>query len=605
MTAHPPAPFCEDCSSSDEEGQDTHVASANVSIKRSKSSESDTKPFPDKKSHDGSDSGYSSKAGTSDTMSTSSKKKGADLKVNTKSIERERHPYTYAPGRTGAVQPSPTKAKAVRIETPQKQPSRFQHDFGLCWVCDQYGYHFDISKEISRPQTAAPPQTQNPPRSVPTKPMSKEESDVRPPTIRRSSSKRESRPVSMFVHQSSYAFPPPVQYEHPELAVHNWQTPPMQMPPYPQYHHAYAPPTPLSSSYTQPGYLDQAMHYAPYAEHQYNDPASFYRPHEPERETKRVSSNELKRRETHKSTRVADADRLAMPPPPRPEPVRPIARKSPTEQVTSASRRRSSYIDEDEQAELRELLRERRPSQTRPPSAYKQNNDAYERPRARKSSSYSSGTGVVQVASSHREMPRRRTDPVEQRQLEIEAYIAKHGAANLTADALRRLEPKRSNPPSEAGSTRSSKNSVGRTRADTSVTSAPRTNITMDNGISFSIPADCGDTPLEFAFGNLRLSMNTGREDERPELKRIERAPSEVSQASRRSLTSGSGASVAKVRDDAQALTREAYRQKASANSSKKSSRAPSSTRADLGRKHGRRDDYPQLDESYYFSPQF
>ena len=94
----------------------------------------------------GSDSGYSSKAGTvnSDPL---------DLGHPLESVreagipERERHPYSMAKERPEVRRLSTDRPKTY-VEEPEK-PRRIKHADGKCDVCDYYGWHA-VGRETSR-----------------------------------------------------------------------------------------------------------------------------------------------------------------------------------------------------------------------------------------------------------------------------------------------------------------------------------------------------------------------------------------------------------------------------------------------------------------------
>lgn len=215
------------------------------------------------------------------------------------------------------------------------------------------------------------------------------------------------------------------------------------------------------------------------------------------------------------------------------------------------------YDDEEDDFDYRPVrvhpptIRERRESPSRPPTSYRAPAmfESRDRPVPRKSVSYSAGTTTTKVASSYAHAVPRRTTlpsvPLEQKEANAEEYQKKSGMANdLTVEALRDLDNRNSGSRSETGSSfsrqSSSKDSSGRGRSQTSGT---KTSITFPGGVNMTIPPDYmakDGRPLSLNIGGLVLSVGPeGKEVERvKEQKRIERAPSVNSRASKKSASS-------------------------------------------------------------------
>ncbi|KIW10027.1 hypothetical protein PV08_11803 [Exophiala spinifera] len=569
--------------------------SANVAIKRSQQ-ELTAQLQEQKPSHDGFDSGYVSRAGTlvSDS-STRSRRKMPELKLDTAAVpERTRQPYHIplsAPAKPGLRRQSVSQSKEPPADHHRPVRAKpFVHQPGACWVCDQYGKHIDIKQEMSRASTVAPPQPSSK-TSRQVAPRSAKDDDALPDRTRRVSTSRQPRPLSMMPQ----AFPQQyMSYGPPVVATSGWGTPVTPSVPYNSVPYSYPPPSPMpGTSFASFPQMLPFMDSAPPSEPQsarpsrrsspvrrpstYGDPVVRHTYAEagtnglekvPSRESRPVLSS-------RRSGRVMDDDRISMPPPPPPQPKtqpaeivlvrRPSARRSKTYHPTEAPLRERYYESDDEydapdsRAPL-SPMRSRRESHSpsRPPTSYRGPSSVETRDRPalpRKSVSYSTGTTTTKIASSKVATAPRRTTmpssviPLEQKELEAEHYQHRRSktSSELTAEALRDLNKRNSGSKSETGSSyshkshqSSSKDSSGRGRSHTSGT---RTSITLPGGLNIGIPNDYMDKdgrPLSISVGGLVLSVGTeGKEVARvKEQKRIERAPSVASRASRKSMSS-------------------------------------------------------------------
>ena len=587
-------------------------ATANVAAKRS-SSGLYADPAQLKYTRDGSDSGYSSKAGTVASASTNGKKP-SNLSIDTSLLERERHPYSMTPQaqqnirrdsfrRTGAAEYAP---KPVREK-------RFVHPTGVCWTCDQIGYHVDAAEyaRLMQPPTPASPKV----NKKSTKTDQENESK-----LRRMSSTRESRPASIYPPSATQGFYP----TNPVCAGSGYSTPitPQTQMPYghdPMVYSNVA--TPMTSQYV--GYQGQSDYFAPH-------PSEKQRPGKPKKRSStygepviqqspkdevRVTERTKEARPTvksHKSSRSVDqqrADKEAMPPPDRPNQRAEVARRpsiknSATYNTTILDHRRSRGPDDYDYKETK--VSARQPSPIRdsrpPPSAYKhvaQAEPAPSRPRVqRKSVSYSDPITIPNIATSKApesptHHPRRNTAPtkqpdsLEQKHAEAEAYIqhkSKLTSEQLTAEKMAEIKSssKRTmSSRSETGSAfshhshqSSSKGSSGRERSHTS--GGQRTSILLDGGIKLDIPKDYMDRtgrPLSMQFGDLSISLGGNKDKQlssssshhgkREQKLLLEKAPSVASHtsASKRSMTDSSSHTTSskgkeKIRDDPDRLSR-------------------------------------------------
>ncbi|EXJ82674.1 hypothetical protein A1O3_06488 [Capronia epimyces CBS 606.96] len=266
-----------------------------------------------------------------------------------------------------------------------------------------------------------------------------------------------------------------------------------------------------------------------------------------------------------------------MAPPPRPQQAemdltrRPSARRSKTyhsQEVPSrqhVSYEPEQYNQEDESNGYREhrtslsTVRERRASPSRPPTSYRAPAviEARDRPSLpKKSVSYNATpTTTTKVASSRAHVTARKPTllhmPLEDKETAVEEYIKRSSKTSneLTAEALRNLNHGNSSSRSETASSyshksrqSSSKESSGPGKSQT--TNATKTSITLPGGLNMSIPSDYitpDGRPLSINVGGLIVLVGADEKDsvERiREQRRIERAPSVASRASKRSASS-------------------------------------------------------------------
>jgi len=567
---------------------------ANVAVKRDLFSDSENFPRTLVRYHnDGTDSGYASKAPTVSSMASSSRRLKSDLKVDTIQIERERKPYAMT------AAPRDAKEKDSREEPkPVKKP--FCHKEGICWVCDRFGFHFDPKdppKDLqqivqSKSKTTAPQTTLQPPKTA--APKAKAEEMSRPQPRRTSTS--QTRPTSMYVTAPVQA----AYHQHPAMHT-GWTaaaplqgvayssypymtpaTPVAYMPQQPQ--HFYFEPQPVFEDYppTQPRPSRRTSMVSQ------ERPALEKRPSRTSTMLERSVSREQRPQiVSHKSSKSIDVDKVAMPPPPKPQhattinAARPRPGRANTYHANNSSHRRSRYEESEDESEEefdpRALMSHKPtpPSPRRPPSSYKPptHPDDPERPQlTQKSKSYHDGSNAVHVASTARANPmvRRRTTEsmpsasVEQKEEAAEAYMRKRGSIpvnNLTAENLKELSSIPTRQPSDqrsvSGSTNShithqssskdSSSGRGRNRSNSAAlghSKGTSMNINI-NGLNLNI-TDGGVThgegpPVRLDVGGVQISMNNRDKEnidhyKRPQ-KQLERAPSMSSRPSRRSLT--------------------------------------------------------------------
>ncbi|KIX03922.1 uncharacterized protein Z518_07475 [Rhinocladiella mackenziei CBS 650.93] len=598
----PRAATCEDWDEVTQQALPGSKTTANVAIKRSQQ-ELIAKQDSQNVRHDGVDSGYASRADTLISESTNtSRRKMPGLKLDTAAIpERERQPY-HLP-QTPPLKSRRQSSSQAKDPAPEQRSVRTKtivHERGSCWVCDQYGKHIDITKEMSRASSVAPP----PPSPTATRqaaPKSAKDDDALPIKSRRSSSGRQPRPLSMipngavplqYINQAVYG--PPV------VSAPGWATPVTPSMPYSPVSYSYAPPGALPTHsfapyQPMPSFYDQAPPPEPRSakpsrrsspvpkSSAYGDPVIRQGHHEPGMASlERVSSKENRPTPpSQKSARSTNNDRAIMPPPPKPNPSEIILARRPSNRRSKAyypqeilPREPLSYEPDrfdEEDIEYREsrappsTLRGRKESASRPPTSYRapaiiENRDRPTLPK--KSVSYSTPTATTKVASSKPGHASRRTIlpsvPLEQKEAEVEEYQKQtNNASNdLTVEALRDFNHRNSSSRSETGSSysvksrqSSSKDSSGRGRSHTRLT---KTNITLPSGVSMSIPGGVSmniptdymskdGRPLSINFGGLVLSVGTEEKDSVEgikEQKKTERASSVTSRTSKKSVSS-------------------------------------------------------------------
>ena len=209
-----PRPACvEDYDDDAETTISSSKASANVAVKRAQTGLVSERPKT--KLHDGSDSGYSSKAPTVGSTSTGAGRI-AGLTIDTSLQERERHPYMMSAGGNAVRRESFTRPKpAGNGQTPAREQP-FVHPKGICMTCDHYGYHMDMPQSATQPPTPTSPQV--PKKSVASNRRDRDNSD---PRMKRVPSHQGAPPAS-------YSQPPvaqPVFSPSPYIQSAGWTTP--------------------------------------------------------------------------------------------------------------------------------------------------------------------------------------------------------------------------------------------------------------------------------------------------------------------------------------------------------------------------------------------
>ena len=230
------------------------TATANVAVKRSQTALDPERPKT--KAHDGSDSGYSSKAPTVGSASTGAGKM-ANLKIDTSLQERERHPYLVSAGGNAPRRESFTRPKTAPSAPPAVDEPPFVHPKGVCMTCDYYGKHTDLPVSAVQPPTPASPKVAK--KSSATTKQVRVDSD---PRLKRGSSNPSAPPAS-------YSQSPAVQ-------------PIYSASPYAQTSGCNSPATPMVYTYATP---ITSTYVGPIAQNSYFDPppTSEARPPNPHR----------------------------------------------------------------------------------------------------------------------------------------------------------------------------------------------------------------------------------------------------------------------------------------------------------------------------------
>ncbi|RMZ81665.1 hypothetical protein DV737_g2402, partial [Chaetothyriales sp. CBS 132003] len=583
-------------------------ATANAAAKRTPAGRG-ARPAQSKYIRDGSDSGYSSKAGTIASTSTNKTNgtKPCNLTVDTSLHERQRQPYsmTLQP-QSNASRNSHDRPSGAHHAQPSTKAERFKHPPKVCWLCDQLGYHPD-NNELAR--LMQPPTPTSPKAN---KKSSKAEQEAQK-KLRRQSSTRESRPCPVIyappITQNFY----PVTSTYPPAVISTPITPQPQMP-YVQEQLVctYAPMTPIPPQYVvepgQPNYLrpQPAKKDRPSQTNRlsniYDQPVIHYsQPQEAKAASKassKASSKESSRPsiKSRPSTRSADqqqAEREAMPPPGWPKQKIPGRSGSKDSTAYTTVDVDDRYLHAVDLAKPRAPPRESSPSREgrAPPSAYKHveqaSGTASRPPMRRKSVSYSDPISTTQVAvsssaqasTSHQRRSTTSSDRSaghDRMAADAEAYMQRNSrltAEQLTAEKIAEMKTSKHvvSSRSETGSTfsqhshqSSSKSSSGR---DRSHTRGRRTSILIDGGIKLEIPQDYLDRkgrPLSMQLGSVNISV--GNKDmstsvDKRDHKLIEKAPSVASHRSKRSVTDSShdvSKAKGKHRDDGERAMRQA-----------------------------------------------
>lgn len=224
----PPVAFVEDF---DDDAQTTLPSTretANVTVRRAQAGLST-------RLHDGSDSGYSSKAPTVGSASTGAGEM-ASLKIDTSLHERERHPYIVSAGGNAVRRETFTRP---RTSTNGQEPARmepFVHPKGLCMTCDHYGKHIELPYPAVQPPTSVSPQAAKKPSATTTN-----ERQATDPKLKRYSSHQGTPTASYTQHPAGQ----PVFSSSPYAQTTGWSMPAIPMV------YTYAT-TPLTSTYVGP-----------------------------------------------------------------------------------------------------------------------------------------------------------------------------------------------------------------------------------------------------------------------------------------------------------------------------------------------------------------
>ena len=322
----------------DDEGFDTISpelsTSANVAAKR-KQPELGKKGSYERKRSDGNDSGYASRAGTVASRSPPRRDKvGDDLMVDPIYHERESRPYSYSTTKERPPRPSSRPPNDRTDSEQSKTASAYRHAEGECWICDKYGKHLDP------PQSNLPPPLAKPTRRLQPEEDYEEAEVIEPkPRMRRTSSYRAARPMTMYADPGPKMIYPPLAplntyaHESPAYSSASWQPAYSATVQYaPVQYTSYAsvplspkkPPPPSQTAYTyatitearsRPYLPDRrlSMHSnseRPVIKHRATtSDTSSYKKADPPRYDDRPPLR------THRSSREEDYDRHAMPPP--------------------------------------------------------------------------------------------------------------------------------------------------------------------------------------------------------------------------------------------------------------------------------------------------
>ncbi|KAG9772745.1 hypothetical protein KCU88_g6079, partial [Aureobasidium melanogenum] len=453
----------------------------------------------------GSDSGYASRADTVSTGSTSvGRRKMPDLRVDTAAAipERTRQPYssskaepTRQPSRRQSSSQGQPPANPAKSK-PISQEPEIRHRY------DHYAKHGDMRTDVSATSSAPPPPS---PRTVrQTGPKTSKDDTALPTKVRRSSSQQQSRP-----------------------------------------------------NLTQP---DQAGGLALSAVVQVSSRES--RPPLP----------------SHKSSRSIDHDRVLMPPPAKPPQYQPETTHRPSTRRAKTYHVQQSPVhqhfthnlerfDEDfEDYGYRESrmplppTRERRESSSRPPTSYRGARvatEARDRPALpAKSMSYSTSAGLAKTPSRPNIATRQTTQSAvaaDDGEMAVEEYLERRNKTSneLTAEALRNLNHRNTSSRSETESSyshksrqSSSKESSGLGKSQATTASTMKTSIALSGGgVNMSISPDYMSNdgrPVSISIGNVVVKVATQESeaaDRSKEVRRVERAPSVASRASKNSFS--------------------------------------------------------------------
>ena len=619
-------------------------ATTYVAVRQSQTGQASRKPNT-RHCRDGSDSGYSSRAGTVASEPLGSKKT-PNLKIETVLPERERQPYHISTQeRSKDQKEASSQRKELKSVSASTMNIPFVHAAGLCMTCDKYGRHLDMDELAQLSSQAATPSSPKVPKKVSSNVSKKYERNA---ALRRLSSTRDTRPTNIYppsgnepVYAISPAYSAPSGYALP-------LTPTTAYSPTIQHYAAYAT-TPITSAYSgyavqnsysetqpvvQPQQQKTSRRSSSYVDRAAPAPPRGGSSGKAQRMSSKTDSRPLVK--THRSQQSIDEDRITMPPPPLPSKVtqavqRPGLQKASTYQsdVTEHRRFRDQY---DNVYLARPAGRDRSRSPQKPPSSSRNthgDDHPMSRPRPpRASLSYQEPlhtTNVAKTSTREEHLPRRTTmptAPLEQKEAEAEAYQRKCSqmtSDQLSAEKFAEIKGQSISSRSETGSTRShqeshqssSRASSGRGRSHTG---GHRT-IIIDDGIRLEVPdsyVDRKGRPVSINLDGLTISM--GSKEKSQDQKLLEKTPSIASHASRRSGTDSSHHSSSETRERDRRGSLLSTRRPShtddrtrppvagqSQKSSRQHSRAPSSTRASVDHGRDRRQSVDDEDARLYY----
>jgi len=577
----PRAATCEDCDEATGSILPGTRTSANVAVKKAPP-ELSTGASYEKRRRDGSDSGYSSKAGTIDSdLSGSRRMTGPTIQRGI--MERERQPYAVSQTRPEAHRQSSSRPQDPPGERQPPKPKKHRHEKGECGVCDHYGWHVDLSKDLPRPTAKAsvPP---SPQKAQPPLPATTADELAIPVTTRKLSGNRGARPITMYGMPTTFQYQNmplqgPVVYAPLPQTPQGWTTPLTPTIPYSpsyQYPVAIAPPqltyieqVPASYEYYEPvsrpvpEIRPPNPHRRSSSHSQYGQPVIRQASAENlSRPVEKISSHDSRSdTKSRKSNQSEKYDRT-MPPPPRPEVVtrRPSLRKSTTHTPTAATSNHRSLNDQIPNMPPLSTSHERRISPSRPPSSYR---DPQRPHLPQKSRSDSTSSHATKIGSSERVTTKTTTPtfhtaqpsslPRERHEDEAEAYQSdrKRLTSNdLMAEVMRKnVLPKRDVfEHSETSSSKSHKSQRSGSRASSGGNGNAKTYLKVGN---VNITTD-GDVTMD-KDGNININTRgvKSRDDGsvQGEQKRIEYVPSVSGRTGPMSAHSENMVSSAKARD--------------------------------------------------------
>ena len=411
---------------------------------------------------DGSDSGYSSRAGTVDGDKHDIRNRAQNIDTGHPLMERQRKPYFSGPipvqQKHVTEQKSSSQPKVSKQADPPKDPKKFCHPDGICYTCDRMGYHMTQEEldAIRHQLSASKPAKEQKPPVLNDRTVRTDERIGTEDKLRRMSSSKGRRPPLQ--NPPSTARPTYADYNPSPIQPLVYATTPQVM--YaPTYSYAY-PATPITPSTPMHGIKSADVYYFNLRDTTQDRPAPKHRNSMYEKSRMPIADYDTREHydvpvikpPVPRSSNRPDAE--LMPPPPR----KTNSQRDPNDRYRDQQYLGDRYERHDNIQTERHRHEDRQRPHLRDPSPRRNKSPppAASRPKPQHSVSESyaskrlSRDDIPQAVVSRRAI-QPRTD-VDQKLAVAEAYQEKERGSNNNADALERKTTKASHKASKSES---------------------------------------------------------------------------------------------------------------------------------------------------------